>query len=121
MFGDLSFTIYNYRLPLALFVFWFLTDNSYYTLSANDNTLFTDFFDRWTDFHRNIMRKELSTMIVGICSWNSYWSIRIWLTEGDATTGKIIRSELDSNSISRNKTNPIFLHFSSDIRTNHHI
>lgn len=40
------------RLPLSLFVLWFCTDNTNYTFAADNNTLITDFFDRWTDFHR---------------------------------------------------------------------
>ena len=34
----------NY-LALSLFMFWFLADNTYHTLSSDDDTLITDFFD----------------------------------------------------------------------------
>ena len=56
-----------------------------------------------------------------IAIWNVDRGVCIWLTEGDATTSEVIRSELDRDSISGDQTYPIFLHFSSHIRTNHHV
>jgi hypothetical protein len=32
----------------------FLTDNTDNPLSADDNTLITDFFDGWADFHKRM-------------------------------------------------------------------
>ena len=39
------------RLPLSLLVLWLITDNTNHTLTTDDYTFFTDFFDGWSDFH----------------------------------------------------------------------
>lgn len=41
----------NYELSLSLFVLWFLADDTNNPLSADHDTLITDFFDGRTDFH----------------------------------------------------------------------
>jgi hypothetical protein len=101
-------------------MFWFLADHSYYPLSADDDTFITDFFDGWADFHN----EERFWILFSTAAMGSRWtdrSIRIGLSEGDTTTSEIIGSELDHDSISWDELDTVFLHFSSYIRTYHHV
>ena len=40
------------NLSLSLFVLRFIADDTHYAFTADDDTLITDFFDGWADFHR---------------------------------------------------------------------
>jgi hypothetical protein len=52
---------------------------------------------------------------------STLWSVRIGLTEGDATSSEIIRSELYCDGVSRDETDEMFLHLATDIGPNHHV
>ena len=56
-------------LPLALLMFWILTNNHYLTLTANKTTIFTNFANWTTNFH------ILSPEVTGIDCHRIYESI----------------------------------------------
>ncbi len=120
-------------------MFWvWSADNTNHTLSSDDDAFITDFLNGWTNFHREKIRgnvtedrndtifsHSLDLIFYPVClvlSLRLVWScIRIWFAECDTSTSQVVWSQLDCYRISWNEADKMFLHLTTDIRTNHHI